>query len=41
VRHCFEQRFTSRRMAQDYLDLFSAAIGSGRAQSAVPLMLTG
>jgi hypothetical protein len=27
VRECFEQRFTSRHMAQSYVELFDAAIG--------------
>lgn len=41
VRGCFDRRFTARHMAEEYLELFSAAIGSDRAQSAVPFMLTG
>ena len=41
VRACFDRRFTARHMAENYLDLFSAAISSGRAQSVVPFMLTG
>lgn len=41
VRRCFEDRFTARRMAQDYLHLFDAAAGRGRAKSQGPFLLAG
>lgn len=40
VRACFEDRFTSRRMAEDYLALFKAAIARGQ-RSAPPFLLAG
>ncbi len=41
VRDCFEQRFTARRMAEDYLRLFSGSINDGRTQFREPFMLAG
>ena len=38
VRQCFERRFTARRMAEDYLDLFAAAIGEQPDERYRPLM---
>ena len=39
VRQCFERRFTARRMAADYLELFSTAIGRQRADRLEPRLL--
>ena len=39
VRSCFEQRFTARRMAEDYLRLFSGSTMQDRAQFREPFML--
>ena len=33
VRACFEQRFTARRMAQDYMRLFESAVAGDQTQS--------
>ena len=41
VRACFEERFTSRHMAEDYLDLFKAAIAGEQERSAPPFLLAG
>ena len=41
VRQCFDRRFTARRMAKDYLDLFEAAISAGEGRSAAPFLLAG
>lgn len=41
VRRCFEDRFTARRMAQDYLQLFEAAAEAGRARPERPFLLAG
>ncbi|MEO8141274.1 MAG: glycosyltransferase, partial [Sphingomicrobium sp.] len=39
VRDCFEQRFTARRMAEDYLRLFSGSTMQDRTQFREPFML--
>lgn len=41
VRRCFEDRFTARRMAQDYLRLFEATITKDQAESRGPFLLAG
>ncbi len=41
VRDCFERRFTSTRMAEDYVRLFAAAIDRDSAQYSEPFMLAG
>ena len=41
VRDCFDQRFTARRMGQDYLRLFTGSINDGRTQFREPFMLAG
>lgn len=39
VRHCFEQRFTARHMAQAYVDLFDAAIRAEREADRKPFLI--
>ena len=39
VRHCFEQRFTARRMAEDYLRLFAGSTITDPTQVRDPLAL--
>ena len=39
VRACFEERFTAHRMAENYLDLFKAAMSADEPLSARPFML--
>ncbi len=41
VRDCFEERFTSRHMAEDYLDMFEAAIAAGQERFKPPFLLAG
>ena len=41
VRSCFEERFTARRMAEDYLRLFAGSTMQDRAQFREPLLLVG
>ena len=41
VRSCFEQRFTARRMAEDYLRLFTGSTMQDRTQFREPLLLVG
>ncbi len=41
VRSCFEERFTSRRMAEDYLRLFTGSTMQDRTQFREPFMLVG
>ena len=41
VRRRFEERFTARRMARDYVRLFEAAIEKDQAQSRGPFLLAG
>ena len=41
VRDCFEERFTARRMAEDYLRLFSGSTMQDRPQFREPFMLAG
>ena len=40
VRRCFEERFTARHMAMNYVQLFESALGSGKDQAA-PFLLAG
>jgi len=40
VRACFEERFTSRRMAQNYMALFERAAGLGHAQARESFLLS-
>jgi len=39
VRNCFEERFTARRMAEDYLRLFTGSTMQDRTLFREPLML--
>ena len=41
VRRCFEDRFTARRMAENYVRLFEVAMEDDRAQSQGPFLLAG
>ena len=41
VRSCFEERFTARRMAEDYLRLFAGSTMQDRTQFREPLLLVG
>lgn len=41
VRGCFEERFTARRMAEDYLRLFTGSTMQDRTQFREPFMLAG
>ncbi|HET9355382.1 MAG TPA: glycosyltransferase family 4 protein [Sphingomicrobium sp.] len=41
VRACFDERFTARRMAEDYLEMFRAAIAAEQGRAASPFLLAG
>ena len=41
VRACFEERFTAERMAADYIELYSTAIGGQEAGCRKPYLLAG